>query len=60
MRAGNRFPHVPLNVGWNHVDDDGWTIECTCGAWFGPSIFMAQVGEDYDDHMREEGILIEE
>ena len=52
--------HLPVALGWNSADNNGWVLECSCGAWFGPNLFMSGIGEDFDDHMRKEGILVEE
>ena len=50
-------PHSP-GVGWD--ERGGWDVFCTCGWTSEPSPFLTVAGEEFDDHMRELGILIEE
>ncbi len=46
-------------AGWDNIGE-GWFIWCLCGFSTPPNKLMAEVGADFDDHLREVGVLKEE
>lgn len=50
--------HGVAECGWDEIDE-GWTIWCTCGFNTEPSALMEYTGMQFDDHLREMGVLKE-
>ena len=51
-----RSRHAP-GIGWD--EHGGWDVYCSCGWTSEPSVLLAAAGDEFDDHMRVLGILIE-
>jgi hypothetical protein len=56
-QRSNPARHFP-GVGWD--ESGGWAVYCSCGWTSSPSPFLIDGADEFDDHMRVEGILIEE
>lgn len=50
--------HEIIVAGWDIVNG-GWIIECSCGFCTPADVFMEAVGEQFDNHLREAGVLVE-
>lgn len=42
--------HGPENLSWDNLGE-GWRISCLCGFQTCPCKTVADVGEDFDDHL---------
>ena len=53
------IPHGPEVCGWDNIGN-GWFMECLCGKWSSEVVpLMEQVGSQFDDHLRQVGVLLE-
>lgn len=48
--------HGVEDIAWN-ASAEGYQLTCMCGWNSGSSKYLERIGQEYDSHMREEGIL---
>jgi len=50
------LPHGVDDLCWNSAAE-GWQLSCLCGWNSGASKYVERIGQEFDQHMREEGVL---